>query len=132
MSIVLQLHSLNRWLIIIVAVLTVTRLCFLWIRKGNMGTNDLRLVNAFNGLLGIQMVLGLVYLVWAGIVGWSLPVFRLIHAGIMLAAITVGGLPERWHKAQSPHVVRNSLLAVIGTLVLIYIGVASLPGGWAR
>lgn len=132
MNFVLQLHSLNRWLVIIVATVTVLRLLFLFIRKHEMGTNDVRLVNAFSALLGIQMLLGIVYLIWAGVVGWSLPWFRLIHGGIMLTAVTVGSLPERWHKEGASHLVRNSLLAVLGALALIYIGVASLPGGWAR
>ena len=48
----------------------------------------------------------------------------------MLAAAVVAHLPSFMKRAANQFAVRLS--AVIGVLLLVFIGVARLPGGWSR
>lgn len=132
MGVLLMLHSLNRWLIIIVALITLIRLITIWVRQTDTGSLDKRLVSVFGALLGIQMLIGLIFLVWSGLSGAGFPAYRLGHAVIMFVAVTVGNLPERWKASPTPQFARNTVFAIVGALVLIGVGVAILPGGWSR
>jgi hypothetical protein len=129
---ILVAHSWNRWLIIVVAVLAVIRLLMLLRREGNAQRLELVLVSGFANLLGLQMILGLVYLLWSGFAGAGFPAYRFLHAGIMVFAVITGEQSRRWKEAPVALYARNSLLCIGGALLLIFIGVASLPGGWTR
>lgn len=132
MGYILVAHSWNRWLIIVVAVLAVIRLLMLLRREGTPQRLETVLVSTFAGLLGLQMILGLIYLLWSGFAGAGFPAYRFMHAGIMVFAVITGEQTSRWKAAPVAIYARNSLLCIFGALLLIYLGVASLPGGWER
>ena len=50
----------------------------------------------------------------------------------MIIAAFVGHLSARWKNADDKTRFRNSMLIVIDVLIIIFIGVAFLPGGWSR
>jgi hypothetical protein len=49
---------------------------------------------------------------------------------IMLVAAILGHLPTFMKKSQNKFAV--ALTAVVGALLLVFVGVARLPGGWSR
>jgi hypothetical protein len=82
--------------------------------------------------MDLQVLIGLIFLLWTGLTGAGFPALRIEHTFTMLISAVVAHLPMRWREAADGLRFRNSLLAILGALVLVYLGVARLPGGWAR
>jgi hypothetical protein len=133
MDIVLTIHSIVRWLILIVAVLAVVRFGWGWRRGGEFRGLDRGLLAAFSGLIDLQVLLGLVYFFWNGLgTGAGFPGYRIEHLVTMLIAAIFAHLPARWKAAEDRLRFRHALIGVLDALVIILIGVARLPGGWTR
>jgi hypothetical protein len=132
MSILLMIHSVVRWLIVIVAVVAAVKFTLGWLRGGAFKGMDRGLAAGFSGLMDLQATLGIIFLIWDGIVNSGFPMFRIEHAVMMILAVVVGHLPARWKNAADKIRFRNTLFCILGALVLVYVGVALLPGGWGR
>ncbi|MBI4770255.1 MAG: hypothetical protein HY784_07570 [Chloroflexi bacterium] len=131
MDSLLAIHSFVRWLILLVAVLGVVKFTPGWLRGGPFAGMDRGLAAGFSGLMDLQVLLGLTFLLWSGFAGAGFPVVRLEHAGAMIAAAAAAHLPVRWRGAPDKLRYRNTLLAVLGSLALVLIGVSTLPQGWS-
>jgi hypothetical protein len=57
-------------------------------------------------------------------------VHRIEHAIAMIVAVVVAHLPAMWRKQSDKVRYRNTFFAVVGSLALIFVGIASLPQGW--
>ncbi len=132
MDILLVVHSYLRWLILLVAVIAAVKFAIGWLRGGAFKGMDRGLASGFSGLLDLQVTLGLILMVWMGLAGAGFPMFRVEHAITMIVAAVVAHLPARWKNAADKVRFRNTLFCVLGALLLIYVGVMSLPGGWSR
>jgi hypothetical protein len=132
MNVLLILHSLIRWAIVIVTVIALVRFAWAWLRRSPMNRSDSLLMTIFVRLLEVQMLVGLILLLWIGFAGAGFPSYRLAHAGTMIVAVIVGHLPRRWQNADASIRARNNVIAILGVLVLVFIGVSLLPGGWTR
>lgn len=130
MGFLLMLHSLVRWLIVIVGVVALVKFAIGLVRKSAFGKMDRGLSSGFSGLMDLQVMLGLLYFLITGFGGVGFPMFRIEHAVTMLIATGVSHTPSMFKKAANKYAV--ALGAVVGTLILIYIGVSFLPGGWSR
>ena len=127
MSILLMIHSLVRWLIVIVAVIAAVKFAFGWLRGGAFKAMDRGLSSGFSGLIDLQVTLGLIYLIWNGLAVEGFPMFRIEHAVTMIIAAVVAHLPARWKNAEDKLRFRNSFFIVLDVLIIIFIGVALLP-----
>lgn len=132
MNIVFYLHSYNRWLIIAVALLILIRSTFILAGRLSVGRIDSTALVGLRSVLGIQGLLGLVYLIWSGVAGAGVPWYRIAHLVVMLIVVVIGDLSSRWKDAEPKIFARNNILLIIGLFVLIGIGVAFLPGGASR
>jgi len=132
MTTLLLIHSYLRWAIFIVALVAIIKFALGWLRGGTFKGMDRGLVSGFSGLVDLQVTLGTLYFVWNGIAQTGFPLFRIEHAVTMALAAFVGHLPARWKNADDKTRFRNSLFVVIDVLIIIFIGVAFLPGGWSR
>ncbi|MFN8384446.1 MAG: hypothetical protein U0V02_21080 [Anaerolineales bacterium] len=132
MNILLMIHSIVRWLIVLVAVVAVVKFALGWLRGGEFKGMDRGLSSGFSGLLDLQVTLGLILMIWTGLAGVGFPMFRIEHATTMIIAAVVAHLPARWKKATDSIRFRNTLFCVLGALLLVYVGVMRLPGGWTR
>ncbi len=130
MSILLTVHSLLRWLIVVVGALAALEFLFGWLTKKRFSRLDRALSSGFSGLMDAQALLGFVYFLSTGLAGTGFPMFRIEHMVTMLLAALVAHLPSFFKRRGGKHFV--ALLAVVGALFLIYVGVARLPGGWNR
>ncbi|MBI5302129.1 MAG: hypothetical protein HY868_08335 [Chloroflexi bacterium] len=127
MDILFMLHAYLRWLVVLIAVVAAVKFAVGWLQKAKPAAMDRGLMSAFSGVMDLQALLGIVFLVLAGI---SMP--RLEHAFAMIVAVVVAHVPMRWRKSENTHVFRNNFFVIVAALVLIVIGVNSLPGGMLR
>jgi len=132
MQILLMIHSIVRWLIVIVAVVAAVKFALGWLRGGVFKGMDRGLSSGFSGLIDLQTALGIIFLVWSGLAGAGFPMYRIEHTVTMLIAAAVAHLSAKWKNAEDKIRFRNSLFIVLDVLIIIFIGVARLPGGWSR
>ena len=133
MNIIFIIHSHFRWVVLLVAVIAAVKFAIGWLRGGAFKGKDRGLAAGFSGVMDLQATLGLINLLWLGFsVDGGFTRYRLEHAFIMIIAAVLGHLPARWKNAADSVRFRNTLFCILGALLLIYIGVATLPGGWAR
>jgi hypothetical protein len=127
MNLLITIHSHNRWLIVLVAAAAILKFAWGWLKGGSFKKIDRILASAFSGLMDLQALLGLIYFF---LVGFS--VIRIEHATTMFIAAVVAHLPARWKKSGGATRFRNTLFAILFSLLLVYVGVMRLPGGWNR
>ncbi len=132
MSILLMIHSIVRWLIVIVAFVAIIKFAVGAFTGGAFKPMDRGLSSGFSGLMDLQVLLGLIYFVWSGIATSAWPSYRFEHMAVMMVAAVVAHLPARWKNASDKMRFRNALFAVLFALFFVYVGVSRLPGGWAR
>ena len=79
-------------------------------------------------MMDLQLALGLLFFIWNGmLVGFGLR-YRWEHLGVMLVAVIVAHLPSMLKKLDDEKRYRNTLIAVVASLVLVVLGVTLLPG----
>jgi hypothetical protein len=131
MAILLMLHSIVRWLIVLVAFLAIIKFGIGAFGSGAFKPMDRGLSSGFSGLMDLQVMLGLIYFLWNGFASSTWPAFRFEHMSVMLVAAAVAHLPARWKNAPDKTRFRNALFAVLFALFFVYVGVSLLPNGWA-
>jgi len=133
MEIILRIHSIVRWLIVLIAAVAIVKFAIGWRRGDAFAGMDRGLISGFTGLIDLQVVLGFIYFFWNGLAsGVGFPSFRIEHMITMLIAAVVAHLSALWKKSEDRLRFRNSLIIVLDTLIIIFFGIARLPGGLAR
>lgn len=132
MNILLMAHSGFRWLVFLIAVIAIVKFLIGWLRGSQFKGMDRGLMAGFNGLMDLQMTLGIILLLWSGFAGVGFPFFRILHALIMIAAAAVAHMSARWKNADDMTRFRNNLFVIVGSLILVLIGISILPGGLSR
>jgi uncharacterized membrane protein YphA (DoxX/SURF4 family) len=132
MNMLLMAHSGLRWLVLLVALITIVKYLIGWLQRGQYKGMDRGLMAAFSGFLDLQSLLGLILFLWSGFAGVGFPFFRIAHAAIMIAAAVVAHMSRRWKNADDATRFRNNLFLIVGSLLLILIGISILPGGLSR
>ncbi len=130
MDILLMVHSIVRWAIVLVSVTAVVKFAWGWRQKQPFAKLDNALASGFGGLMDLQATLGLIFFLWSGFAQNKFPAYRFWHAGAMLLAVLAAHSPALWKKAADDVRYRNTLLAIVGALALVFVGVALLPQGW--
>lgn len=123
------LHSLVRWVIMLVALIAAVKFALGWLNKARVAKNDRILMSTFSGLVDVQVLLGLILLLGQGLttpIGF--PLNRIEHMITLLVAAGVAHAPMVWKKDETTAALRNNLLVVIVVVLLIFFGVASLGG----
>lgn len=131
MLILLTIHSITRWLVTLTAIALIVRLIIGVVKKRPFDKTTSALTGAFGGLMDLQLLLGVLFLVLDGMGPIGFPGYRLEHAVTMLLAVIVAHLPAMWKKQADTVRMRNTLIAVSVSLLLVFVGVRSL-GGWTR
>ena len=132
MNILLMAHSGLRWLILLIAVIAVVKYLIGWLQRGQYRGMDRGLMSGFSGLMDLQSLLGLILLLWSGFAGVGFPFFRIAHSLIMIAAAILAHMSRRWQNANDATRFRNNLFLIVGSLILVLIGISILPGGLSR
>lgn len=132
MNILLIAHSGIRWLVFLIAVIAIVKFLIGWLRGSQFKGMDRGLMAGFNGLMDLQITLGLILLLWSGFAGLGFPFLRILHGLIMIAAAAVAHMSARWKNADDMTRFRNNLFVIVGSLILVLIGISILPGGPSR
>ena len=131
--ILLNIHSIVRGLILLVSLVALIKFAIGWLRGGTFTNFDQRLRLAFVSLMDLQALLGLILLLWNGLVdGAGFPRYRLEHMGLMILAVALSHMSARWKDAADTIRFRNTFLVILGALVLIFVGISVLPNGLSR
>lgn len=127
MNVLLDIHSVLRWIIVIVGLVVAAKSAYGWLAKAKFGPADRGLMSAFVGLLDLQLLLGagLLFALEGGVTG-----FRMEHATTMLLAVAAGHFSMRWRKAPDGIRFRNNFIVIIVVFLFIVAGVSRLPQGW--
>lgn len=128
MNILLAIHSFIRWIILLIAIAAIVKFAIGWLRGGAFKGMDRGLAFGFSGLMDLQATLGIILLLGLGFSeSGSLPMYRIVHGLIMIVAALIGHLPTRWKTAPDAIRFRNTLFCILGSLLLVIVGVLSLP-----
>jgi hypothetical protein len=128
MGVVLMVHSIVRWLVVLVGVIAAVRAVL--VMTGRPGNKmDRGLMSGFTGLMDLNVLLGLILIIGLG--EWEL--VQIEHAVTNTIAVVVAHVfVARAKKIEDPkRKAQFHLLGVVVSLAIIVVGVA-LVGGWAR
>jgi len=125
MGFIQMIHSINRWIIVVVAIVAMIKFLIGWLRGASYQPADRGLMAAYTGLLDLQLILGIILLIGLGLVG-----YRIEHAVTMLIAIILAHLSRLWREKPDQVKFRNNFLAILIGMLLIIAGVFILPQGW--
>ncbi|MBZ0285787.1 MAG: hypothetical protein K8L97_33975 [Anaerolineae bacterium] len=123
-------HSLVRWLVVIVTVVALIRLGMGVVQGGTYDAMTQRIMQAFAGLTSLQWLIGLIFMFVYGSYLGLIPGHVWGHLVVMTIAVALSHMHNMFKKKPDNVRFRNSLLLVIGVVVLVIIGVALLPQGW--
>lgn len=116
---VLDVHSLLRWLVAIVALVAVVRFGYGWLTKQSFQKMDRGLMSGLAGMVDTQLLLGIILLVGLGFSGRE----RWEHAFTMVLVAVLGHLPLRWKNASDTNKFRNNFITVVVMILLVIAGV---------
>lgn len=131
MSFLLTLHSHNRWLFVLIAVVLIVKLAINLIKRNPWSGFDGILLRIYTALMSLQFLIGLVLFYNLGsALGWDMKLLRLNleHATTMIIALGLAHFTAKWKNADSATRSRNVLIVVAISLLLIILGVARLRG----
>ena len=131
MTILLTIHSITRWLATLAALALIARLVIGLLKKQPFDKSAIALTGAFGGLMDTQLLLGVLFFVLDGMGGIGFPPYRWEHAVTMLLAVIVAHLPAIWKNKDDATRTRNTLISVVVSLLLVFVGIRPL-GGWTR
>ncbi|MFM7774121.1 MAG: hypothetical protein ACKO9V_04630 [Candidatus Kapaibacterium sp.] len=131
MDTLLVIHSHNRNLFVLLAIIAIVKLSWNILRTAEFGKSDMLILRIFSALMTLQFFIGLVLLYRVGTTAsWDMAALRhqFEHAFTMILALGLSHMAPMARKADAP--VRNgrALMYVAGTLLLIIVGVAQLRG----
>ena len=132
MDILVTIHSALRWAIIVIAALAVIKFTIGWAGDSVFKGMDRGLAAGFSGLMDLQVMIGLIYFVWNGIEVTGFPLYRILHMIVMLIAAALAHVPARFKNLTDKLRFQYSAFTIIGSLALIFVGIALLPGGLSR
>jgi uncharacterized membrane protein YphA (DoxX/SURF4 family) len=127
-----MIHSIIRWVIVLVALVAIVMFLVGWLRRREYQGMDRGLMSGFSGLMDLQATIGIILLLWGGFTGIGFPTYRIEHGLTMILAAVTAHLSARWKNAADPIRFRNNLFLIIASLVLVLIGISVLPGGLSR
>ncbi|HAV78369.1 MAG TPA: hypothetical protein DCX53_13560 [Anaerolineae bacterium] len=130
--VIFNAHSYVRWLVLIFAAIAIFKFTWGWMRTSEFKNVDRTLSFALAAFVDLQALLGLVYFFWTGFNSDGFPRFRFEHGIAMFLALVCLHFPLFWKNVESNVRFRNSLFAVLASLILILFGISTLPGGLSR
>ncbi|MFM6956667.1 MAG: hypothetical protein ACKOX1_08990 [Ignavibacteria bacterium] len=131
MDFLILLHGHNRWLMIIFAIVAI-----LSIIMNMKDSSEFKKFTALTGslyayALAVQFLIGLILFFPKGnALDWDMSALRiqLEHATTMILAIAIAHSPAAWKKLETGKRLRNTLIAYIVSLLLIFLGVIRIGG----
>jgi hypothetical protein len=129
MNVVLVLHSIVRWIIVLIGLVSFVRSLLVLTGRAPGSKMDRGLMSGFTGLLDLNVLLGLIVIVGLG--EWEPQ--QIEHAVTNVIAVVVAHIfAQRAKKIEDTKLkARMNALGVLISLLIIVLGV-SFINGWAR
>ena len=129
MNVVLVLHSIVRWVIVLIGLVSFVRSMLVLTGRTPGNKMDRGLMSGFTGLLDLNVLLGLIVIVGLG--EWEPQ--QIEHAVTNVIAVVVAHIfAQRARKIEDAKLkARMNALGVLISLLIIVLGV-SFINGWAR
>jgi len=125
-NIVRMIHGEVRWLVAIVAIIVIIKFALGLIQKSKYGPMDRGLMSGLVGLIDLNFLLGVILLISRGFDRQTVE-----HAGTMFIAVLLAHSNAAWRKSEdSTKLFRNNLILVAVVLVLVFVGVTIIRGGF--
>ncbi len=119
-DIVLLLHSLVRFVILLVAVVGVVKVLIALVQKSKPDQMDQTLASAFTGLYDLQVLLGLLLILLGGLT-------QAIHPIVMFVGVVLAhGLQMMTKRAEGTRATMYRLGLYVISLLVILVGLASI------
>ncbi len=120
MDIVLLLHSLVRFVILLVAVVGIVKVLIVLVQKSQPDRIDQMLASAFTGLYDLQVLLGLLLILLGGLT-------QAIHPIVMFVGVILAhGLQAMTKRAQGTSATMYRLALFVIPLIVILAGLATI------
>ncbi len=132
MNLLFMTHSHFRWILVIVILVAFFKYLSGWLGGSKYSKFDDIIFKSFSGIVDLQVLLGLTFLIWNGLEGAGFPRFRLEHSFLMIIAAVLPHLSKRWKNSTDTIRFRNGFIIILATALLIFVGVVMLPGGLHR
>lgn len=131
MGALVGVHSLWRWVVLIVMTVALVRALIGWLRGGDWTSGDRTLALLATTTIDIQVVLGL--LVYGIRQHWqSGPFLAYVHPAVMIIALIVAHIFSARAKRASTPVAKHRTLA-IGLFLTLFLITAAIPSySWSR
>jgi hypothetical protein len=126
MNILFIVHSMMRWVIIVIAVIAIIKLALGLAVNASFKGMERGLLSGFSGLMDLQAAIGVIYFIWDGIVKTGFPSYRILHMVFMILAAAAGHLPARFKSLPDKPRFQYSLFSIIVSLALIFVGISAL------
>ena len=126
---ILTIHSILRWVTIIVAVAALIKYAIGWLGKKPFDDTAARLTSAYKILMDVQLLIGVFYLVLGGLMGIGFPSYRIAHTVLMVVAVVLAHLITLWKSKEDNVRYRNGFFMLLASVLMVMIGVSLLPGG---
>lgn len=128
MGFILNFHGEIRWLIAILAIVILVKNGIGLVQTQPYTKLDRQLMIGYAALMGVNLILGLILLFG---LGGGFPANRIEHVVTMLLAIGIAAMSSRWSRLEDAATIyRNNLIVIGVSLLLVFIGVVRLRGGW--
>lgn len=124
MGFLLTLHSINRWIIILIALLAVFNLAKDILAKVEASKRSKLFSALYTGFMDLQLILGGAAFMLPDMSDGG----RHMHMGFMVLAIIIGHLPAIYKKRKPDLYPKLMIAAIVISLFLVVIGISTLGG----
>ena len=132
MSVLVGLHSLWRWVVLLVMVVALVRGLIGWLRGGDWTGLDRQLTLATVSAIDIQALLGIIIWIGEGRWGGDSVFLSFIHPLIMIVALAVAHIGSARLRRESEPVAKHRWLA-LSLIVVFFLVTAAIPSySWGR
>ncbi len=124
-------HSGVRWLVVIASIVALLWLTYGLVTRRRYDRLSQRIMTLFSSLVGLQWLIGIVFLIVLGAATTFAVRTRWEHAVTMTLVLAVAHVHMMLKRRSDRVRWIGGLVSIVAALVLVYVGV-SLVGGWAN
>lgn len=131
-TLLLTIHSWVRWVVLLVAVIALVKHIAGYLNDAPYDNASRGLMSTYAGLMDLNVLLGVIQLLvfWGpySAVSGGFPLPQIEHLGTMIIATGVAHMTRSWRGLEGRPRYRNTLLALVVSLILIFVGISMLAG----
>lgn len=128
MDFIQTLHSHNKYLVAIIALLLLAKLLVAFFQKSKWSRMDNALLSMYNMIMTLQLLLGLILIISKGF-DMTTTRFRMEHGFVMLIAVGLGHYVSKFKRIDQVERVKKTLIFVLLSIACVLIGLYRVPNG---